>query len=291
MFEVINKFCRESSIRAEDTLNRAHTDLVSKANDHQKTLLEIKNEVLNIKVTVDKQADTSSSLSEELKSAQGYLATITRCQERYFPSLLAATQAGAQKIGAALSWQRSSILRIFDALHETHLTLHELRNVGLQILSAVQNCPLEVKDLLRKILDVNSQIFTLLSTNQLLMGQYPTLAVSDGIHFEDCLGRKETLPFSWFSNWPVFEAMLLVHFENAVGLRQVQQGQYHLTKRGDIILPNDWKSCVLPGDQIQMAVVLMSVRMQYGLCPRPSCDQTWTALPGTTEITWYVCDF
>lgn len=48
-----------------------------------------------------------------------------------------------------------------------------------------------------------THIKTMVRTSLPLLYLAPTLLLNDNIRFEDFLGRKFSLPYEWFSKWPV----------------------------------------------------------------------------------------
>ena len=96
----------------------------------------------------------------------------------------------------------------FEALssdvQETKATIMSLRGVGQQIMSFVSAFPLEMRDLLQKILQSNWQIYNVLLSIQQSPKPSPTQSLDSNIQFEDAMGELIPLPYVYFRHWEVF---------------------------------------------------------------------------------------
>jgi len=127
--------------------------------------------------------------------------------------------------------------------------------------------------LLEKAWVLSPQLFSVLA----LVGEIPasiSLRLSDNIILIDVLGRKHSLQFYYFSDWPVFQAMLICHFEGRPRIGKVRDGQfgifdYAVSRRA--ISPAEWKTKLRPGAKLVVCMNFSALKISQGLCP--SCQK------------------
>jgi len=73
----------------------------------------------------------------------------------------------------------------------------------------------------------------------------------------------------------MFESFVRHRFKDLPGARMVTQGRYCIRLNGNqqaTVTNESWSRQVFPGTVLQMAVILPSVRLNAGECPRPGCS-------------------
>lgn len=141
-------------------------------------------------------------------------------------------------------------------------------------------------ELMRRILSIVTKYLSALSSGS------PTLALlGDNILFEDALGRRKRLPCEFFSNWNVFESFVTDRFQewDFPGGKHVNTGLYSLfdLESGQRIESDPWKAFIRPKRKIAMSMILRSVAIESGSCPR--CGSVEPADVGPNmQIYWYV---
>ena len=78
-----------------------------------------------------------------------------------------------------------------------------LRSIGEQAMAVLSKLPFEMRDLLRKIMETNVQVYNLLLRMQQSTPTSPTTLLESNIVFEDALGRITKLPYEYFRHWEV----------------------------------------------------------------------------------------
>ena len=84
-------------------------------------------------------------------------------------------------------------------------------------LEAFQELSAEALDLLKRILQTNIEVYPLLQHVQAQLSRPLSSPTEDCIRFQDGLGRLQELPYNWFRQWEIFEAMLRCTFKGLPG--------------------------------------------------------------------------
>lgn len=85
----------------------------------------------------------------------------------------------------------------------TKAAVMSFRGVGQQIMSFFSAFPLEMRDLLQKILQSNWQIYHILLSIQQSPTRSPTQSLDSNIQLEDAMGELIPLPYVYFRHWEV----------------------------------------------------------------------------------------
>ena len=135
------------------------------------------------------------------------------------------------------------------------------------------------------------QIFALIAgyLSALSSGSPALTLLGDNIIFEDALGRSKRLPCDFFRSWGVFESFLTDRFQewDFPGGKHVNTGLYSLFDKesGELIQSDRWKSVVRPRKKIVMSMILRSVAIESGSCPRCGSIEPATVRPNA-QICW-----
>ncbi len=113
---------------------------------------------------------------------------------------ITSVENGAQR-AAQISNEKLETLS--SNVEATKAELISFRGLGQQIMSFVSTFPLEMRDLLQKILQSNWQIYHLRLGFQQSPIQSPTQALDSNIQFEDAMGELIPLPYAYFRHWEV----------------------------------------------------------------------------------------
>ena len=108
-----------------------------------------------------------------------------------------------ERLKCASAATRAEFNNISVQIQENQTALVNIRSIGQQMMDLVRKFPLEMRDLLQRILQSNWQIYRLLLTLQQTPGPSPTGRLSSDIIFEDALGQVQELPYQYFRNWEV----------------------------------------------------------------------------------------
>ena len=90
-------------------------------------------------------------------------------------------------------------------VEETKAAVMSFRNIGQQFMTFVTAFPLEMRDLLQKILQTNWQIYHILLSIQQTPTPSPTQSLDSNIQFEDAMGELIPLPYMYFRHWEVLD--------------------------------------------------------------------------------------
>lgn len=134
-------------------------------------------------------------------------------------------------------------------------------------------------DMLARLRDVhlsNIEIYSLLSSIEERLPRRPTNVLDDNITFIDVLNRRQSLPYSAFQHWEVFETMLTCQLKGTPGEGKVLRGEYRISNSnsGTVIDQSNWNSKVFPGASLDMSAIMLVSRVRGGSCPRPHCQGT-----------------
>lgn len=86
----------------------------------------------------------------------------------------------------------------------TKAAVLSLRGMGQNIMSFISTFPIEMRDLLQKILLSNWQVYHMLLTIQQSPAPSPTGILESNIKFEDAMGELKELPYEFFRHWEVW---------------------------------------------------------------------------------------
>ncbi|KAF8248008.1 hypothetical protein K440DRAFT_549882 [Wilcoxina mikolae CBS 423.85] len=171
------------STHTSQTVSRVESQGRKYHSEHQNGLEEIKTRVEEVGEEVTKgfkEARTNDitriKVESEINTRMRSLEVNAKCNTSQLEAISSSTQS-----------IRSSIV--------------SLRGVGEQLKQFLSSFPVEVRDMLRAILQTNFQIYNLLHAQT--VAQSPTLLLQDNIRFEDALGVVRELPYEWFRDWEV----------------------------------------------------------------------------------------
>ncbi|KAH8742784.1 hypothetical protein BGZ57DRAFT_382080 [Hyaloscypha finlandica] len=145
-----------------------------------------------------------------------------------------------------------------------------------RILEVVTALSVELRGLLKRILNTNLQVYTFLQNLQPNIARSPLLQQSDSIQFEDVLGRTKHLPYQFFRYWPMLVTYLQMEFRDLPGERLVNEGQYYIMdarSNGRSITDTEWERYVFPGAHVMMSMIVTSFLRGKGMCSRPNCTK------------------
>jgi hypothetical protein len=114
---------------------------------------------------------------------------------------------GLKSVETQISHTQQSSETRFDTLDahaaSAQTSLLSLRNIGSQILAFVSTFPVEIRDLLARIMQQNNRVYMILLSIQASTAVSPTSKLASNIKFEDVLGRNRELPYEYFQFWEV----------------------------------------------------------------------------------------
>ena len=85
----------------------------------------------------------------------------------------------------------------------TKAAVMSFRGIGQQIIVFISTFPLEMHDIIQKILRSNWQIYHILLSIQQSPTQSPTQLLDSNIQLEDAMGELLSLPYVYFRHWEV----------------------------------------------------------------------------------------
>ena len=98
---------------------------------------------------------------------------------------------------------RARLDAISSTTDATQASVLGLRSLGDQIMQYISTFPRDIRDLLRKILRSNWQIYQVLLLLEAKIAPNPTMLLGSNIRFEDALGVYTELPYEFFRHWEV----------------------------------------------------------------------------------------
>jgi hypothetical protein len=113
------------------------------------------------------------------------------------------TRSGIEVLESQNEDHGARLEAISSSLKSMQTSLLNLRSLGERMLQSITTLPSDIRDLLRKILRSNMQIYYLLLQNQNTLSPTPTMLLQSNIRFEDALGVVRELPYQWFRHWEV----------------------------------------------------------------------------------------
>ncbi|KAF2262433.1 ankyrin [Lojkania enalia] len=182
------------------------------------------------------------------------------------------------------------------AVNSTAATLQDHASQTITLVESLLRCFTTFsKDVLERLKQLhlsNIEIYALLCHMQERLPRAPTSFVDDNIIFIDALNRKQSLPYSVFQHWEVFEAMLLCQFKATPGEGKVVRGEYRIfnsKQSGVAISMHDWKRRIFPGTNLDMSMVMLMTRYTTETCPRPFCTGIGRKIEGKNAEVPYTC--
>ena len=142
---------------------------------------------------------------------------------------------------------------------------------------------------LRKLLDVDLQIYATLRRLQGRLYLPLVLAMDDCFYFVDALGRGRYLSYQLCRHWEVFTTFLRCDFRGLPGDVYVQRNQFRILNvriRGQIIDESTWNREIFPRYRIKMSMVIADAYFDASQCPRPWCGKYTNSDPGTCFKRW-----
>ena len=98
---------------------------------------------------------------------------------------------------------RARLDAISSTIDATQASVLSLRCLGNLIIRHITKFPRDIRDLLRKILRSNWQIYQVLLLLETNITPNPTMLLGSNIKFEDALGVYTELPYEFFRHWEV----------------------------------------------------------------------------------------
>lgn len=138
--------------------------------------------------------------------------------------------------------------------------------------AATQENTQDLKGMMLKILKSNLQIYELmLSMHTNLPHQ---IERQQPVMFLDACGRLSPVHLEFITSAEAFLAVLKVRFQD-LGVRKIERGQFVLeearTKR-IVDLGRPWQVCFLPGQTIEMSMIVSQPESPKGICPSCQCE-------------------
>ncbi|KAL1602436.1 hypothetical protein SLS60_005852 [Paraconiothyrium brasiliense] len=213
-------------------------------------------------------------------------------------SLRASIETATSRQETELTLQLQHRRQFYGAMEvaATNLQSHASKTLALveTLLKKFTTFSYEMLAGLKDIHHSNIEIYSLLSLLDARLRRSPTNMLDDNITFIDVLNRKQSLPYSAFQYWEVFEAMLICQLKGTPAEAKVLRGDYRIfnAKTETVIDFTKWKDKVFPGASLDMSVVMMICRVRGKSCPRPYCQgETIKAEINETRAgprVWYV---
>ena len=113
-----------------------------------------------------------------------------------------------QGIQASVQTSNQTLRAISSDVQATKAEIMNFRSVKQRIMGFVNAFPLEIRDLLQKILQSDWQVYQLLLSIQRSLAQAPTQILDSNIQFEDPMGDLISLPYVYFRHWEVGKCLL-----------------------------------------------------------------------------------
>jgi len=82
-------------------------------------------------------------------------------------------------------------------------TLVGISSIGQRLLYFINTFPVEMRELLHRVVRSNLQIYTALQQHQAAMPPTPTNLLQSNIRFENGLGVIQELPYEFFRHWEI----------------------------------------------------------------------------------------
>ena len=183
----------------------------------------------------------------------------------------------------------------------------QTRNLGQQVMKYLGTFSKRFQGPLRAILQSNLQMYQLLLQIQRNIGPQPSNLLESNIRFEDALGEIKELPYQYFRHWEVgvhsqymqsrmlihnlqpFEGFLHAQFRGKPGEAKGAKSQYHIinVSKKTLMSKDRWTRSIREGTRLSMSMIMLHVKMQSGLCPRPGCSGTGSFAEGSMDtIQW-----
>jgi hypothetical protein len=178
--------CAETLSKIDSRGRAEHSDLLSKIGEQRTRTSEVSKRLEEVREEVTR----SCAASDEFASKQ-----IGQVKE---------LQAKVDILDGNTTSSIKQIDSLFCSAKSVHSSMISLKNIGEQIVQFIATFPAEIRDLLRRTIHTNLQLYHLLLHSQSNVSQPPTLLLQSNIRFEDALGRSRELPYEWFRNWEVF---------------------------------------------------------------------------------------
>ena len=107
---------------------------------------------------------------------------------------------GVAEVGVDMRGRLDAISSLADA---TKVSIISMRSLGEQILAYIRTFPIEIRSLLRTIVQNNWHMYQVLLQVQQNTSRPPTSQHASNIRFTNVLGEYRELPYEYFCQWEV----------------------------------------------------------------------------------------
>ncbi|KAI9856363.1 MAG: hypothetical protein M1813_009114 [Trichoglossum hirsutum] len=175
----------------------------------------------------------------------------------------------AQAFLATLHGHRSSITVLLGLMQALKLHMRVLAMMAIVTRLTDQQPKHDLGELMLKVLQSNLQIY------QMIMDIHNTLPLQikgqQPVRFTDAFGRVMPMHLELVDSKEVFIAILEAKFQD-FGLRKIENGEFTLqdvATKHEINLSRPWKRCFLPGQRVNMSMVISQVaKPRENSCPK-----------------------
>ena len=175
-----------------------------------------------------------------------------------------------------------------QGIRTTHQTLTSHTDLLVSIAqvasrASTQENNRELQEIMLRMLKTNLEIYDLMLK---LQTDLPRQVERERpVTLQDACGRFCPVHLDFIDSAEAFIAVLKVRFKD-VGLQKVERGQFALenaqTKR-PIDLQKPWRTCMLPGQRIDMSMIFSQAGLPGATCPGCHCNNTTT---NSSEVEW-----
>ena len=193
---------------------------------------------------------------------------------RKLRSTMSSSKQIESQVNKAKNQQPDTATQSSNLLRSNFLRLRLPRSIGTSLWGNLMPFSEKILYYLRKNMKTNFEIYSQVLKLQTSITQNMPVSQQDSIHFVDVLGRSADLPYEYFRHWEIFESRLRCEFKGLPGEKKVLRGEYFLINpaiHGVKFGKDTWQYSVLPGTRVTMAVVIKSICISRGSCPRPQC--------------------
>lgn len=203
---------------------------------------------------------------------------------------------------------RDNLSSLKSTTESTQSSVMSLRSIGEQLARFIGSFRVELRDLLRRVVQGNLETYSILLVMQRDIAAIPTPVLESAITITDALDRVHRLPSDHFCNWEVcvlasgpfycvltqfemVDTFIRHKFTGLPGQSNIDKGQYSIVdeRRKWAVIPKErWSKEVFPGALLSMAVVLTELQISSEGCPRDPTHRTSASdHPNNGPTLWY----
>lgn len=144
-----------------------------------------------------------SKINLRMKEEHGHL--MSKITEHW--NIMYKVQGHIERVEEGAISRAADTIKRLDAVSQqvaaTHFSIRSFRRLAEQTAGFINTFPLEICDLLRRIMQNNWQMYQVILNVERSISRAPTSLHTSNIQFTNALGEYRELPYEYFCHWEV----------------------------------------------------------------------------------------